>query len=113
MGENREGQYLLPFTSIFRIILLPDYIVNAESQSQTTTRSTEEDGMNTNTWRPTDASFSEQETEFTPRTALGGRLYALRRQAIASGMKLLSQDEVLAEVKRHRGEAEDHETDLH
>lgn len=46
---------------------------------------------------------------FVPRTPLGKRLAALRAEAIASGMKLLSQDEVLQEVKRRRGELTDEE----
>ena len=48
---------------------------------------------------------SGRESEFVPKTELGKKLYALRMQAIASGMKLLSQDEVLEEVKRRRGGA--------
>jgi len=50
---------------------------------------------------------------FTPRTDLGKRLYVLRTKAITAGMKLLSEEEVLEEVKRRRGEVEDYETDLH
>ena len=41
---------------------------------------------------------------FTPRTALGMKLMSLRNRAIASGMKLLSEDEILNEVRRRRGE---------
>jgi len=41
---------------------------------------------------------------FTPRTALGMKLMSLRNRAIASGMKLLSEDEILTEVRRRRGE---------
>ncbi len=41
---------------------------------------------------------------WTPRTTLGRRLLELREQAISKGMKLLSQNEVLAEVRRRRGE---------
>ncbi|MFO1432651.1 MAG: hypothetical protein U1F76_21405 [Candidatus Competibacteraceae bacterium] len=39
-----------------------------------------------------------------PRTELGRRLLALRERAIANGMRLLSQEEVLAEVRQRRGE---------
>lgn len=53
------------------------------------------------------------ETGFTPKTELGRRLYALRTKAVVAGMKLLSEDEVLAEVKRRRGEIENDETDLY
>ena len=41
---------------------------------------------------------------FTPRTKLGERLFALRAKAVHAGMKLLSEEEVLEEVKRRRGE---------
>lgn len=46
------------------------------------------------------------------RTALGRRLIALRERAIAAGLRLLSDDEVLVEVKRRRGEVEGDETNL-
>ena len=54
--------------------------------------------------RSTEVFFSRWETGFTPRTELGKRLYALRAKAVSSGMKLLSEEEVLEEVKRRRGE---------
>ena len=66
-----------------------------------------------NTPRPIDIRVSGQEKDFAPKTELGKKLYALRMQAIASGMKLFSQEEVLEEVKRRRGGAGGHETDLH
>jgi hypothetical protein len=50
--------------------------------------------------------------EFVPRTALGRKLASLRRRAVASGMRLLSEDEVLEEVRRRRGELENDEADL-
>lgn len=50
---------------------------------------------------------------FTPRTSLGRRLLSLRNRAIASGMKLLSEDEVLKEVKRRRGELGDSEAHVY
>jgi hypothetical protein len=50
--------------------------------------------------------------EFIPRTELGRRLLALRNKAIASGMRLLSADEILEEVRRRRGESEGDEADL-
>jgi hypothetical protein len=50
---------------------------------------------------------------FVPRTSLGKRLVALRRKAIQAGMKLLTEDEVLEEVRRRRGELEDDEADLY
>jgi hypothetical protein len=51
--------------------------------------------------------------EFMPRTDLGKKLLSLRNQAIARGMRLLTEDEVLEEVKRRRGEIEDGEADLY
>lgn len=52
----------------------------------------------------------------TPETKLtsdfGKRLYALRTKAVASGMRLLSENEVLEEVKRRRGGIDENETDL-
>lgn len=41
---------------------------------------------------------------FIPRTALGLKLMSLRNRAIASGMKLWSENEILTEVKRRREE---------
>ncbi len=49
----------------------------------------------------------EAETSYRPRTPLGRRLMELRMQAIQKGMKLLSEDEILQEVKRRRGELKD------
>lgn len=51
-------------------------------------------------------------TEFSPRTPLGKRLLSLRLRAIEAGMRLLSADEILEEVRRRRGEIEDNEADL-
>jgi len=52
------------------------------------------------------------ESCFAPRTELGKNLLMLRKQAVDAGMRLLSEEEVLEEVKRRRGELEDNETDL-
>ncbi len=51
---------------------------------------------------------AEGEVPAPQQSALGRRLQALRQQALAEGMTTLTQDEVLAEVRRRRGEpAED------
>jgi len=50
---------------------------------------------------------------YAPKTEFGKRLVALRRKAIASGLRLLTEDEILEEVKQRRGEFEELETDLH
>lgn len=42
-----------------------------------------------------------------PRTPLGERLLALRAQAIAKGMRLLTWEEISEEVKLRRGERSD------
>lgn len=49
---------------------------------------------------------------FIPRTELGKRLVALRNKAIATGMRLLNEEEILEEVRRRRGELENDEADL-
>ncbi|MEW6138772.1 MAG: hypothetical protein AB1733_11115 [Thermodesulfobacteriota bacterium] len=49
---------------------------------------------------------------FIPRTALGQKLASLRNRAIASGMKFLTENEVLEEVKRRRGELDIDEKDV-
>jgi len=65
------------------------------------------------TCQSTKVSLSEWELVFTPRTDLGKRLYALRTKAVVSGIRLLSEEEVLDEVKRRRGELEEDEKDLY
>jgi len=57
-------------------------------------------------------SLGEQK-EFVPRTAFGRKLLSLRKRAIASGMQLLSEDEVLEEVRRRRGETNNDEKDVY
>ena len=44
---------------------------------------------------------------YQPRTELGRRLIELRRAYIESGGKLMTQDEILAEVRQRRGESDD------
>ena len=43
---------------------------------------------------------------YQPRTELGRKLIELRRAYIESGGKLMTQDEILAEVRRRRGESD-------
>jgi hypothetical protein len=50
---------------------------------------------------------------FKPRTNLGRKLLALRKQAIDEGMRLLSADEVLEEVRRRRGEKDNNEAHIY
>lgn len=62
--------------------------------------------------RSTEIMFPEKAEEFLPGTPLGRELLSLRTRAIEEGMRLLSADEVLEEVRRRREEIEDDETDL-
>lgn len=48
--------------------------------------------------------FLAEAMEFIPRTALGRALASIRKSAIASGMRLLSEEEILEEVKIRRRE---------
>lgn len=43
---------------------------------------------------------------FIPEMTLGKKLLDLREKAIAEGMKLLDEDEIIEEVRRRRGEEE-------
>lgn len=63
-------------------------------------------------YRSTEIIFPEVIEAFVPRTPLGRKLLSLRIQAIQAGMKLLSVDEVLEEVRKRRGELEDNEADV-
>ena len=56
--------------------------------------------------------LAEETGGFVPRTEFGKRLVAMRIKAIAAGMRLLSEDKILEEVNRRRGELEEHDTDL-
>lgn len=50
---------------------------------------------------------------FIPRTELGKQLAAIRKKALAAGLQLMNENEILDEVKRRRGEIQEHETDLY
>jgi hypothetical protein len=58
-------------------------------------------------------SFPEGKEEYVPRTPLGRKLLQIRKKAIQAGMKLLSADEILEEVRRRRGEIESGEEDVY
>lgn len=47
---------------------------------------------------------SDHPTTFAPKTELGRHLLAIRQRALANGMQTYTQDQVLAEVRRRRGE---------
>lgn len=57
--------------------------------------------------------FLTETREYFPRTELGKRLMMLRNRAIDSGMLLLSEDEVLEEVMRRRGELDYDKTHIY
>jgi hypothetical protein len=58
-------------------------------------------------------TLCQWESDFVPRTPLGRKLWDIRNRAIAAGIRLLTEDEVLEEVRRRRGEIEDDEKDLY
>ncbi len=62
--------------------------------------------------KTTEVYCSGEPRKYVPRTPLGERLLRLRRRAVNSGMRLISADEVLEEVRRRRGELEDNVEDL-
>lgn len=64
-------------------------------------------------FQTTEVFFPAETKEFIPRTALGRKLASLRKRAIEAGMRLLSEDEVLEEVKRRRGELENDEENIY
>lgn len=70
-------------------------------------------GRERSTNQTTEVRTTEWVGRFIPRTDLGKRLVALRSKAIAAGMLLLDEDEILEEVRRRRGEIEGDEADLH
>ncbi len=53
-------------------------------------------------WRLSEVSL--RSSEATRRTQLGQKLEALRKQALAKGLKLLGEEEILEEVRLRRGE---------
>jgi hypothetical protein len=58
---------------------------------------------------PTPASDATSSEEFVPRTPLGRKLWALRQQIIASGIPLLTAEEIEAELAEQRREPGDSE----
>jgi len=67
--------------------------------------------MSTTSERPSDSQPDDSEIEarnrratFTPRTALGKRLWELRQQIVASGASLLDWNQIAVEVRARRGE---------
>ncbi|KUK98958.1 MAG: Uncharacterized protein XE11_2819 [Methanomicrobiales archaeon 53_19] len=62
--------------------------------------------------RITEIIADSWEEHYTPRTELGKILLALRKRAIGKGLRLLTAEEVLEEVRRRRGERGNEETDI-
>jgi len=58
------------------------------------------------------ASADSWESSYVPRTELGRKLLRIRINAIAGGLELLTEDEVLEEIKRRRGEGRNDDTHL-
>lgn len=65
------------------------------------------------TSQATEMTLTTWEDEYAPRTPLGKKLVALRKKAIAAGMQLLSEDEVLEEVRRRHGGVEAGEANVY
>ena len=70
-------------------------------------------GRDRSTSQATEVIPADWDAGFIPRTALGNKLLSLRTRAIAAGMKLLSEEEVLEKIQRRRGELEGNETDVY
>jgi|GEM_PF-1963409 len=49
-------------------------------------------------------TLMEKRPGFTPKSELGKRLLAIRERAIAGGLKLLTEEEILHEVMLRRGD---------
>jgi len=58
-------------------------------------------------------TLADWKSDYVPRTPLGRKLLALRAKAISAGMELLSEEEVLEEVRQRRGGVEAGEADIH
>ena len=70
-------------------------------------------GPEKSTFQATNVNHPNLESDFVPRTALGRKLLGIRKRAIAAGVHLLSEDEVLEEVRRRRGEIEGDDKNLY
>jgi len=57
---------------------------------------------------PSELEREAQGKHYVPQTEFGRKLLKLREEAIAKGMKLLTEDEILAEIRSRRGEDECH-----
>lgn len=55
-------------------------------------------------WPNTVISLMDKRYIYAPKTRLGKRLFAIREQAIAQGLRLLTEDEIRNEVMLRRGE---------
>jgi len=58
------------------------------------------------------SSADSWESSYVPRTELGRKLLRIRINAIAGGLELLTEDEVLEGIKRRRGEGRNDDTHL-
>jgi hypothetical protein len=82
------------------VLVIPHASLPISGEYQGYTRTTSD------TFRTVRVTRSTQETRprLEAKTELARRLLALREEAIRNGMALLSQDEILAEIQRRRGE---------
>lgn len=82
------------------ILTVPNISISTSGEYQGHTRSTSDSFRTVRVLRGT----SELRPRLEAKTELARRLLALRTEAIRGGMPLLSQEEVLSEVRRRRGE---------
>lgn len=101
--ENGVVRLLEPLAGVTRarvvVTLLPDTLSPWPLPEPTATTETRQSQPQTG-----DAVVDH----YQPRTELGRKLIELRRAYIEGGGKLMTQDEILAEVRRRRGE-DDHD----
>lgn len=69
-------------------------------------------GPEARTSQTTQVLWEGEVQRWGPRTDFGRRLLALRQEAIRSGVRVLTRDEVLEEVRRRREELDDEKADL-
>lgn len=65
------------------------------------------------TYRLSRVRVGSMEPIFVPRSKLGRKLVALRKQALGSGMTLWDAERILATIRRNRGESAHEEEDIH
>lgn len=93
-------KFMRVYTLASSVLVIPNASLPISGEYQGYTRTTSD------TFRTVRVTHSNQETRLRlkAKTELGRRLLALREEAIRNGMTLLSQEEILTEIQRRRGE---------